>query len=167
MFTSDARCTREIESRIAMVKAASDRKKTVFYKQIGLKFKEETLEIPAKFWNIVLEKDGEDRLERSCEKWVKKDRNIPHTIKRRPSGWIGHILRRNCFIKHIIEGKIEQGIEVAGRQEIRSKQLLNDLKETIGNWKLKEEALYLTVWRTRFGRRYGPVVILTTGSMNE
>jgi hypothetical protein len=25
-------------------------------------------------------------------------------------------------------------------------------------WKLKEEALYWTVWRTHFGRGYGPVV---------
>ena len=26
-------------------------------------------EIPGKFWNVVLEKDGEDQLDRSCEKW--------------------------------------------------------------------------------------------------
>ena len=25
-------------------------------------------EMPGKFWNVVLEKDGEDRLDRSCEK---------------------------------------------------------------------------------------------------
>jgi hypothetical protein len=24
---------------------------------------------PGKFWNVVLEKDGEDPLDRSCEKW--------------------------------------------------------------------------------------------------
>ena len=27
-----------------------------------------TLEISTKFWNVVLEKDGEDQLDRSCEK---------------------------------------------------------------------------------------------------
>ena len=59
--------------------------------QIGLKFEEETSkmlhmehgfvwcwnldasgsrsEIPGKFWNVVLEKDGEDQLDRSCVKW--------------------------------------------------------------------------------------------------
>jgi hypothetical protein len=45
MFTSHARCTLEIQSRIAMAKAAMNRKKTAFYKQIGLKFKEETSEM--------------------------------------------------------------------------------------------------------------------------
>jgi hypothetical protein len=38
---------------------------------------------------------------------VKEDRNILHTVKRRKSNWIGHILRRNCLLKHVIEGKIE------------------------------------------------------------
>ena len=35
---------------------------------------------------------------------VKKDRNILHTLKRRKANWIGHILCRNCFLKHFIEG---------------------------------------------------------------
>jgi hypothetical protein len=26
-------------------------------------------ETPGKFWNVVLEKDGEDQLDRTCEKW--------------------------------------------------------------------------------------------------
>ena len=30
--------------------------------------------------------------------------------------WIGYILRRNCLLKHITEGKIEEGIEVTERQ---------------------------------------------------
>jgi hypothetical protein len=29
------------------------------------------------------------------------------TIKRRKTNWIGHALRRNCLIKHIIEEKIQ------------------------------------------------------------
>jgi len=39
-----------------------------------------------------------------------------------------------------------------GRRERRHKQLLDDLKETVGYWKLKEEALALTPWKTRCGR---------------
>jgi hypothetical protein len=35
----------------------------------------------------------------------KEERNIPHTIKRRNANWIGHILRRNCILKHVIEGE--------------------------------------------------------------
>jgi hypothetical protein len=38
---------------------------------------------------------------------VIEERNIIHTVKRRKANWIGHILRRNCLLKHIIKGKIE------------------------------------------------------------
>jgi hypothetical protein len=41
---------------------------------------------------------------------------------------------------------------------VRRKKLLDDLKKTRGYWKLKQAALDCTVWRTRFGRVYGPVV---------
>ena len=44
----------------------------------------------------------------------------------------------------------------------RGKQLLDDLKEKTGYWKLKEEALDRTVWRTGLGRGCGPVVRQTT-----
>jgi hypothetical protein len=47
---------------------------------------------------------------------------------------------------------------VAGRQGRGRKQILYDLKETRGYWKLKEDALYSTLCRTRFRRDYGPVV---------
>ena len=38
---------------------------------------------------------------------VKGERNILHTVKRRKANWIGHILRRNFLIEHVIEGKVE------------------------------------------------------------
>jgi hypothetical protein len=50
---------------------------------------------------------------------------ILHTIKRRKANWIGHILCRNCLLKHVTEGKIEE-MRRWGR---RHKQLLDDLKE--------------------------------------
>ena len=59
-------------------------------------------------------------------------------------------------------GKTEEGTKVAERQGRRRKQLLDDLKETRRYWKLKEGALDITLWRTVFGRRYGPVVRQTT-----
>jgi hypothetical protein len=92
----------------------------------------------------------------------KEKRNILHTINRRNANSIGHILRRNCFLKYIIEGKIEEKIEVTGIQGRRRKQLLDNLKETRGYWKLKEQVIVRTLWRTRFGRGYGPVVRQTT-----
>jgi hypothetical protein len=89
---------------------------------------------------------------------VKEERNILHTVKRRKADWIGHILRRDCFLKHVIEGKREGRIERTERGGRRRKQLLDDVKETRGYWRLKEEALDRTVWRIRFGRGYGPAV---------
>jgi hypothetical protein len=35
---------------------------------------------------------------------VKEDRNMLHAIKRRKANWIGHMLRRNCLLKHVTEG---------------------------------------------------------------
>ena len=63
---------------------------------------------------------------------VKEKSNIIHTIKDRKANWIGHILSRNCLLKHIIEGKIEGGLEVKGRQERKCQLLLYDLKEMRG-----------------------------------
>jgi len=31
---------------------------------------------------------------------VNKQRNILHKIRKRKANWIGHILRRNCLLKH-------------------------------------------------------------------
>ena len=60
------------------------------------------------------------------------------------------------------EGKLEGRIEMMGRQGRRYKQLLDDLKEKRRYWKLKEEALDHTLWRTHFGKGYKPVVRQTT-----
>jgi hypothetical protein len=59
-----------------------------------------------------------------------------HTTKRRKVSWIGHTVRRNCFPTDVIEGKIEGGIEVTGRQGRRRKQPVNNLKERKGYCKL-------------------------------
>ena len=88
------------------------------------------------------------------------------TINRSMANWIGHILRRNSLLKHVINGKIGERIEVLGRRGIRCKQLLDDLKEKRGYWKLEEEALYRTLWRSRIGRSCGPVVRRTTELIN-
>jgi hypothetical protein len=53
---------------------------------------------------------------------------------------IGHILHRNCLLKHVIEGKIDGRMEVKGRRGRRCKQLLDDLKGSRGCWKLKRDA---------------------------
>jgi hypothetical protein len=57
-------------------------------------------------------------------------------------------------------------IEVKIRRGRRSKQLQDDLKERRGYWKLEEEELDRTMWRTDFGRGCGPVIKMERG-MNE
>jgi hypothetical protein len=54
--------------------------------------------------------------------------------------------------------KLEGRTEMTGRRGRRRKQLLDNLKEKIRYWKLKEKVLDRTLWRTRFGRGYGPVI---------
>ena len=93
---------------------------------------------------------------------VKKQRNILHEIRKRKSNWIGHILRRNCLLQRVIEGKIKVGIEVIGRRRRRRRKLLDDLKKRRGYRHLKEEALDRTMLRVRFGRVFGPAVRQTT-----
>ena len=84
--------------------------------------------------------------------------HILHEIRKRKANWIGHILRRNCLLQQVIEGKIKRQIEVARRRGRRRKKLLDDLKDRRGYCQLKEEALDRTMWRYRFGRGFGPVV---------
>ena len=87
----------------------------------------------------------------------------PTCNKKRKANWIGHILRRNCLLKQVIEGKIKEEIEVTRRQGRRRKKSLDDLKDRRGYSHLKEEALDRNMRRDRFGRCFEPVVRQTTG----
>jgi hypothetical protein len=40
---------------------------------------------------------------------IKEQRNILHEVSKRKANWIGHILRRNCFLQQVIKGKIKGG----------------------------------------------------------
>jgi hypothetical protein len=93
---------------------------------------------------------------------VKEQRNILYEISKWKANLIGHILRRNCLLKRVIEEKIKGGIEVTGRRGRKCRKLLDDLKERRGYSHLKEESLDRTMWTARFGRGLGPVVRQTT-----
>ena len=47
---------------------------------------------------------------------VNEQRNILHEIRKRKANWIGHILRRNCLLQQVIEGKIKGQLEVTSRR---------------------------------------------------
>ena len=85
---------------------------------------------------------------------VKEERNIVYTVKR---GMLKELVKscvRTAFWNTLLKARIE----VMGIRGRRVKQLLDDLKERRGYWKLKEEALDRALWRTRCGICYGPVV---------
>jgi hypothetical protein len=157
VITNDGRCTCEIKSRIAIAKAAFN-KKVLFTRKFNLNLRQKVAN--RYIWSIALcgaetwtlRKVGQKYLG-SFETWcwrriekiswtdrrrneevlhrVKEERNILRTIKRRKAKWIGHILSTNCFLKHVIEGMTDKRIEVMGRRGRRGRrrnQLLDDFQ---------------------------------------
>ena len=53
---------------------------------------------------------------------IKDERNIVHAVKRTNGNWIGHILRRNCLLKHFLEEKIEE-LKKKGRNALKEKKV--------------------------------------------
>jgi hypothetical protein len=53
---------------------------------------------------------------------VSEQRNILHEIRKRKANRIGHILRRNCLLKEVTEGKIKGRIEVTRRRGRRREE---------------------------------------------
>jgi hypothetical protein len=109
------------------------------------------------YWKTLGKIIWTDRVRNEVLNRVMEERNILGTMKIKKSVWVCHILRSNCPLKHVIEGKIEGRIYVKGRRRRSCNKLLNNLKEKRGHCKLNEEALARTLWGTRLGRVYGPV----------
>jgi len=89
---------------------------------------------------------------------IKEDRNILRATNRRKANWVGHILRRNWLLKHVIERNIEETIEITGRRGRRSKQLLCGLKRNdrvleIERGRTRPSCVEIWLWKS-----YGPVV---------
>jgi hypothetical protein len=132
ILTNDGRCTCEIKCRIAMAKAAFNKKRTlpVFTGTLDLELKKKL--VKCYIWNIALygaetstlravDQKHLENVEMFC--WrrmekinctdhmrnedvllrVKEQRNILHDICKRKANWIGHILRRNCLLQRVTE----------------------------------------------------------------
>ena len=69
------------------------------------------------FWRI-MEKISWTELVINAEvlRRVKDGRNIPQTMEKRKANWICHILRRNCLLKHVFEGKIRRKDRSGGKK---------------------------------------------------
>jgi len=142
ILTNNGRCTCETKCRIAMAKAGFNKKRTLFTSTLNLELRKKL--VKCYIWSIALygaetwtlRAVDQKHLE-SFEMWwwrrmekiswidhvrndevllrVKKQRNILHEIRKRKANWFGQILRRNCLLQRVIEGKIQGGIEVTGR----------------------------------------------------
>ncbi|PNF30548.1 hypothetical protein B7P43_G09945 [Cryptotermes secundus] len=175
LLTYDGRCTCEIKSRIAMAKAAFSKQKNLFTSKLDLNLRMKL--VKCYIWSIALYgaetytlKAVDQKCLESFEMWcwrrmekiswtdyvrneevlfrVSEQRNTLHEIRKRKANWIGHILRGNCLLKEVIEGR--------GR---RRKKMPNDLGDIRGYFHLKEKALDRIKWRNCFGRDCGPVVL--------
>jgi hypothetical protein len=189
ILTNDKRCTCEIRCRIAMAKAAFNKKRALFTSTWDLELRKKLVKCyvwsialyGAKTWTLrAVDQKNLESSEMRCWKKKKKiswtdhvrnenvllrvteQRNSLHEIRKRKANWIGHILRRNCLLQCVIEGKIKGGIEMTGIQGRRRSKLLDELKERRGYSHLKIEALDCTMSTAPFGRVFGPVVRQTT-----
>ena len=120
-----------------MAKSAFNRKKTLFTSKFNLNSRKKL--VKCYIWSITLcgaetwtLRKVDEKYVENFEMWcwrrmekiswtdhvrneevlprVKEQRNILHTVKRQKANWIGHIVCRNCLVKHTIEGKTGGGI---------------------------------------------------------
>lgn len=180
LLTKDAHCTNEIRTRIAMAKAAFNKKRTLLTSKLSLELRKKL--VKCYIWSIALygaetwtmrkrEKKYLESFEMWCwrriekVKWNERVTNdevlrrvgerkiILNTIIQRKANWIGHILRREGLIHDVIEGKIK-GTAGRGRRRI---QHLDDMKDGGRYFRLKDEAGDREHWRQKFSvRRHGP-----------
>jgi len=143
ILTNDGRCTCKIKCRIPMAKSAFNKKRVLFTNILYLELRKKP--VKCYIWSIALHgaetwtlRTLDQKHLESFEIWywrrmktiswtdhvrnkevllrVKEQGNILHEISERKANWIGHILRRNCLLQRVIEGKIKGGIEVTGRR---------------------------------------------------
>jgi hypothetical protein len=137
-------CTFEIKSRISLAKVALNKKNALFISKLDLDLGKGKKLVKCYIWSIALYvaetwtlRKIDQKYLGSFEMWCwgtmekfiwtghvkneevlyrdKEERNSLQTIIRSKANWIGHILRRNCLLKHVIEGEIEGRIAVTGR----------------------------------------------------
>ena len=168
-------------ARIAMAKAAFNRRKQLLTGKLELGLKNKL--VKSFVWSVALygaetwtlRKKDRKYLE-SFEMWcwrrmekikwtdrvsneevlrrVGEQRTLITTVLKRKANWIGHILRRNCLLQDVIEGRIETNNgRRLGRRRI---QILDDLRERRKYWELKEEAEDRQLWRQHFSGQLRP-----------
>ncbi len=174
-ITDDGRCDVEIRSRIAMAKAAFNRRKELLTKNMSRSVKNKI--VKAVVWSVLLYGSetwtvNADMLQRveAFEMWVWRrmekvswterktndevltavgeKRQLVKRIAKTKKRWIGHVLRGSSLLKEVIEGRIE-GKRPRGRKRLG---MLCELKDQgYANMKRKTEDRVL--WRKWMPKR--------------
>ena len=176
LLTEDARCDKEIKKRIAMAKAAFMRRGDLLRGNISKDLKKRM--VKALVWSVALycsetwtlRKDDVKCIQafemwiwRKMEKisWtahvsneeilslVQEQRSLVHVIKQRQANWIGHVLRHDCLLKTVLEGKMN-GKRTRGKPRRKMLDLLmeqEDKNKKISYEELKRRAEHRTKWR--------------------
>ena len=168
-ITEDGRCDTEIRSRIALAKAAFNRRNKLLANNMSQSVKKKI--VKAAVWSVFLygsetwtvKSDMIQRIEafemwvwRRMEKvsWTERKRNeevltmmgerrqLIRRIIKTKKRWIGHVLRGNGLLKEVIEGRID-GERPRGRKRLG---MLSELKED-GYAKMKRRTENRGLWR--------------------
>ena len=99
-----------------------------------------------------------DRIINEVLQGIKEERTILRTLTYRQAKDIRYNSRKNCRVKTCYLGEDGSKCRRKCQKRLKNKQLLDDRKETRRYWKLREEALDRTGWRTRYGRGCGNIV---------
>ena len=145
ILTNCGRRNCEIKCSIAMAKAAFNKNRALFTSTLDLELRKKL--VKCYIWSIALYgaetwtlRTVDQKHLESFDMWcwrrmehiswtdhvrneevffrVKEQSYILHEISKRKANWIGHILRRNCLLQRVIEGKIKGGYK---RQEDEEK----------------------------------------------
>jgi len=165
---------------VVRVIAEFNKKKTLFTSKLEFNLKKEP--VKCYIWSIALygtETWTLRRVDKKClesvkmwcwwrmEKTISKDSERNEVIYRVKeegnANWIGHILLGNCFLKHIIEGKIERKDRSDGKTRKKTYASTGWFYGNEGILETERGNIRPTLWRTCFGRGYGSVLSETTG----
>lgn len=171
MIYANGSCTQEIRSRICMGKSAFIKVQNLLTaRRIPIKLRKRFAK--CYIWSVVLYgsetwtmRKKEEKYLESFEMWlwrrmekikwsdkirneevlrrVGEERSILKTIKKRKANWLGHILRRDCIQRRIMEDKIE-GKRGRGRRKFG---MLSDILKGKSYAELREDAQDREKWR--------------------
>ena len=176
VVTQDGRCMAAVKERIGMAKVAFNKRRELLKKGFRRGLKKRL--VKCLVWPVALygcetwtlRKVERDKLE-ALEMWiwrrmegvswedkksneqvlhdVEEERSMWETIVKRKKNWIGHVLRGDGMMKHMIEGGIKGKIVRKGKREIGKPRqgMLYELMEEGSYEQMKRKAEDREVWR--------------------